>query len=156
SSGSSSCSRAPSTINPSTPILPSHRRPTSAYAPRSAALDLRRSSMATDDLDLPERARQFCIDSLPAARRIRPTERLRGGIAAVTHLVEIDRSGDSIEVVLRRFVRQGGMGWPPIDREVAVLAALQGHSAITLVVPSVIAYDRGERCDVSAILLSRV
>jgi aminoglycoside phosphotransferase (APT) family kinase protein len=38
-----------------------------------------------------------------------------------------------------------------------VLDALQGHfSSASFAVPSVIAHDRGERCDVAAILLSRV
>ena len=58
--------------------------------------------MASTDSDLPEIARQFCIRSVPGAAGIRRIERLRGGIAAVTHLVELDRGGDSVEAVLRR------------------------------------------------------
>jgi aminoglycoside phosphotransferase (APT) family kinase protein len=62
-----------------------------------------------------------------------------------------------VEVVLRRFVRQGGAGWPPIEREVAVLDSLRGHfSSATFSVPSVVAHDLGVECDVPAILLSRV
>jgi aminoglycoside phosphotransferase (APT) family kinase protein len=111
--------------------------------------------MSSDDLDLPDLARRFCIESVPGALGIRRTERLRGGLAAVTHLVELDLGGDSLEVVLRRFVRKGGAGWPPIQREVAALDALRAHFS-TFPVPTVLAHDAGVRCDVSAILLSRI
>src|SRR5262249_42035174 len=113
--------------------------------------------MDSPDADLPDLARRFCISSVPGATSIRRTERLRGGLAAVAHLVELDRGGDSVEVVLRRFVRKGGAGWPPIEREIAALDAWRGLlSSASLSVPSVIAHDLGAACDVPAILLSRV
>jgi aminoglycoside phosphotransferase (APT) family kinase protein len=109
------------------------------------------------DIDLPEVAQRFCIESVRGARSIRRIERLRGGLAAVTHLVELDRGEDTLEVVLRRFVRKGGAGWPPIAQEIAALETLQSHlSSAAFSVPRVIALDSGTRCDVPAMLLSRV
>jgi aminoglycoside phosphotransferase (APT) family kinase protein len=62
-----------------------------------------------------------------------------------------------VEVVLRRFVRTGGAGWPPIAQETAALESLQGHfSSAGFSVPRVIAQDNGTACDVPALLLSRV
>jgi aminoglycoside phosphotransferase (APT) family kinase protein len=115
--------------------------------------------MDEPQLDLPARAQDFCIGSVADAVAIRRVERLRGGIDAVTHLVELAlESGSTREVIVRRWVRERKQPWPPIEQEMATLRAFDGKlSSATFSVPSVLAHDAsGSQCDVPAMLLTRV
>lgn len=90
--------------------------------------------------------------------RVASVRALSGGRALANHLVVVQRpAGDRRALVLRRWARAG---WAQTDatygpeREMRVLAALVGAP---VGVPAVVGADpHGERCDVPALLLTRV
>jgi len=107
---------------------------------------------------LPDRAVRWVTDAAGPGSRLLAARRLRPGSWHVNHAVDIaDGDGRVRRFVLRRWARPG---WEAddadytVDREVGVLALL----ARTVVpVPEVIAADpAGSRCDVPAILLTRL
>jgi aminoglycoside phosphotransferase (APT) family kinase protein len=83
--------------------------------------------------------------------------RLRGGLAASTHLVETGVDTPAARsVVLRRFVGDRSPTWPPIAQEVAALAAL-ADCVLPYQTPRVLGFDvDGSACGHPAILLSFV
>jgi aminoglycoside phosphotransferase (APT) family kinase protein len=106
---------------------------------------------------LTAQALDWCVSQVPGARRVISNERLRGGIAAITHAVAIELSdGTRKELVLRRFAPPRTVDWPPIAREVAGLSKLSELS-FAFSIPRVVAHDpTGEACDLPAILLTRL
>ncbi len=107
--------------------------------------------------DPPEAALGWCIGNVPGARRVRTVTRLRGGIAALTHAVEL--AGDDeqrFEVVLRRFAGEVSEHWPPVEGEAAVLQMLQACE-LALRTPKLLASDpTGAGCGLPALLLDRL
>ncbi|MGH2873573.1 MAG: phosphotransferase family protein [Solirubrobacteraceae bacterium] len=107
---------------------------------------------------LPDQATCWVLEAFGDGSRILKAQRLALGGWHVNHAVSVrDPRGDVHRVVLRRWARPG---WELDDpdytaaREVRVLALLQ---STVIPVPSVIASDPdGERCDVPAMLLTRL
>jgi aminoglycoside phosphotransferase (APT) family kinase protein len=106
---------------------------------------------------LAARALDWCVSQVPGTQRVLSSERLRGGIAAITHAVTLELvDGSRRELVLRRFAPPHTTDWPPISREVAALSKLSEHS-FGRAIPRVVAHDAtGETCDLPAILLTRL
>ncbi len=107
--------------------------------------------------ELSHRALDWCLAVVPGARRVIASERLRGGIAAITHALSIELvDGGVRELVLRRFAGPVTPEWPPIGREVAALSILS-EAPFGVAIPGVVAYDvTGVECDLPAILLTRL
>jgi aminoglycoside phosphotransferase (APT) family kinase protein len=107
---------------------------------------------------LPDRAVRWVTDAAGPGSRLLAARRLRPGGWHVNHAVDVACGDGRVRrLVLRRWARPGWEADDPdytVDREVRVLALL----APTLVpVPEVVAADpAGERCDVPAILLTRL
>jgi aminoglycoside phosphotransferase (APT) family kinase protein len=107
---------------------------------------------------LPDRAVRWVSDALGPGGRIVAARRLRPGGWHVNHAVDVaDRDGRVRRLVLRRWARPGWEADDPdytVDREVRVLGLL---AATPVPAPEVVAADpAGSRCDVPAILLTRL
>jgi aminoglycoside phosphotransferase (APT) family kinase protein len=107
--------------------------------------------------ELPQQALDWCLHVVGAVARPCRVTRLRGGLAASTHLVEIDPdAANPRAVVVRRFVGHRSSIWPPLAQEAAALAAL-ADCALPYQTPRVLGVDLdGNACGYPAILLSRV
>jgi aminoglycoside phosphotransferase (APT) family kinase protein len=107
---------------------------------------------------LPDQARQWVTHELGGGSRIVSAHRLRLGGWHVNHALEVvDAHGDRQRLVLRRWARPGWELDDPdytADREARVLQFL-GTTAVPA--PHVVAADTsGRRCDVPALLLTRL
>jgi len=105
----------------------------------------------------PQQALDWCLQVAGKAGQPCRVTRLRGGLAASTHLVEtaVDTPAASA-VVLRRFVGDRSPIWPPIAQEVAALAAL-AECSLPYSVPRALGFDPdGSACGHPAIVLSFV
>ncbi len=107
---------------------------------------------------LTARARNFVLDVFGPGSRIVRARRLGLGGWHVNHALNvIDPRGDTHRVVLRRWARSGWEADDPdytVQREVRVLDLLRSTA---IPAPEVIAADPvGERCDVPALLLTRL
>lgn len=106
---------------------------------------------------LPQQALDWCLRVLARVGQPCRVTRLRGGLAASTHLVEVgfDAPGGG-EMVLRRFVGARSAIWPPLEQEVAALEAL-ADCELPFRTPHVLGFDLdGSACGHPAILLTRV
>jgi len=107
---------------------------------------------------LPDQAIAWVTDAVGPGSRLIRARRLRLGGWHVNHAVDVAHGGGQIRrLVLRRWARPG---WDSddadytVDREVRVLGLL---AATAVPVPVVVAADpAGSRCDVPAILLTRL
>lgn len=107
---------------------------------------------------LPRQAKRWVIDVFGHGSQIAWARRLRLGSWHVNHALNvIDARGHVHGVVLRRWARSGWEADDPdytVQREVRVLQLLQSTA---IPAPAVIAADpAGERCDVPALLLTRL
>ena len=108
---------------------------------------------------LPDQAVRWVTDALGPGSRLVAVRRLRPGGWHVNHAVDVACGGGGRvrRLVLRRWARPGWEADDPdytVDREVRVLALLAGTP---VPVPGVVAADPGgSRCDVPAILLTRL
>jgi aminoglycoside phosphotransferase (APT) family kinase protein len=104
----------------------------------------------------PQQALDWCLRVTGGVGPCRVT-RLRGGLAASTHLVETGVGSPSAPaVVLRRFVGERTPIWPPIAQEVAALAAI-AECALPYQTPRVLGFDLdGSACGHPAIVLTFV
>jgi aminoglycoside phosphotransferase (APT) family kinase protein len=107
--------------------------------------------------ELPPQALDWCLRVVGGIPRSCRVTRLRGGLAASTHLIEIDLDAPSPRaVVVRRFVGDRSPIWPPLAQEAAALGAL-ADCALPYQTPHVLGVDLdGSACGYPAILLSRV
>jgi aminoglycoside phosphotransferase (APT) family kinase protein len=109
-----------------------------------------------DDAELPQRALDWVLAAVPGARRVQSAVRLRGGLSAHTHLLEVERSlaGEPpLELVLKRFKPK----WadPPVVVEADVLRAVAA-AALPFSVPAPLAQDPlAQHCDLPALLMTR-
>ncbi len=83
--------------------------------------------------------------------------RLRGGLAASTHLVEVGvGTQHQRAVVLRRFVGSRTPIWPPIEQELAAIAAI-AECGLPYQTPRALGFDLdGSVCGHPALVLTRV
>ena len=107
---------------------------------------------------LPDRAVRWVTDQVGPGSRLLAARRLRPGGWHVNHAVDVAcGDGRTRRLVLRRWARPGWEADDPdytVDREVRVLGLL---AATPVPVPEVVAADPdGSRCDVPAILLTRL
>jgi len=107
--------------------------------------------------ELPQQALDWGLAAVDAVGQSCRVTRLRGGLAASTHLLELGaETGLERAVVLRRFVGERSPIWPPIAQEVAALASIAA-CALPYQTPRVLAFDQdGSGCGHPAILLTRV
>ena len=106
---------------------------------------------------LPQQALDWCLQVVGrVGRRCRVT-RLRGGLAASTHLIEADiGTADELAVVLRRFVGARTPIWPPLEQELAALASV-ADATLPYQTPRALGVDLdGSVCGHPALLLTRV
>lgn len=105
----------------------------------------------------PQQALDWCLQVSGSDGQPCRVTRLRGGLAASTHLVETNVGDTSARaVVLRRFVGDRTPIWPPIAQEVAALAAL-AECKLPYDTPRVLGFDLdGAACGHPAIVLSFV
>jgi aminoglycoside phosphotransferase (APT) family kinase protein len=111
----------------------------------------------SDSAELPDRAQQWVLASVPGAAGIVGAQRLHGGISAQTHLLEVARldGGPSLQLVLKRYTSTRPAPQPPAAVEAATLVALSS-AALPFAVPRLIAHDpRGLVCDLPALLMTR-
>lgn len=106
---------------------------------------------------LPQQAVDWCSTVVGLVGQPCRVTRLRGGLAASTHLVELGADTPRARaVVLRRFVGQRSPIWPPIAQEVAALASI-AECTLPYQTPHVLGFDLdGSACGYPAILLTRV
>lgn len=106
---------------------------------------------------VPQRALDWCLTVLGGVGQACRVTRLRGGLAASTHLLElVGDAPPARAVVLRRFVGERSATWPPIAQEVAALASI-AECRLPYQTPRVLAFDLdGSACGHPAILLTRV
>lgn len=109
-----------------------------------------------DRAELPDRAQKWVLASVPGAVRIVRAERLRGGISAETHSLEVARRDvASLQLVLKRYTSTRPAPQPPAAVEAATLVALSSV-ALPFAVPELVADDpRGRVCDLPALLMTR-
>jgi len=107
--------------------------------------------------DLPQQALDWCLQLTGGTGQPCAVTRLRGGIAASTHLIEWGTaSGTERAVVLRRFVGARTPIWPPIEQELAALAAV-AECRLPYQTPRALGFDLdGRACGHPALVLSRV
>lgn len=105
----------------------------------------------------PQQALDWCLQVSGSGGQPCRVTRLRGGLAASTHLLETNvGSAAARAVVLRRFVGDRTPIWPPIAQEVAALAAL-AECSLPYETPRVLGFDLdGSACGHPAIVLSFV
>lgn len=105
----------------------------------------------------PRQALDWCLQVVGKAGQPCRVTRLRGGLAASTHLIETGAGTPAAHaVVLRRFVGDRSPIWPPIAQEVAALAALSDCS-LPYSTPRALGFDLdGSACGHPAIVLSFV
>lgn len=106
----------------------------------------------------PDQAARWVCEVVGPGSRIVAARRLRPGGWHVNHAVDVaDPSGRVRRLVVRRWARPGWETDDPdytVEREVRVLGLL---AATSVPAPEVVAADpAGERCDVPAIILSRL
>jgi aminoglycoside phosphotransferase (APT) family kinase protein len=107
---------------------------------------------------LPDRAVRWVTEAVGPGSTLAAARRLRPGGWHVNHaVVVVGGDGGTRRLVLRRWARAGWEADDPdytVDREVRVLGVL---AATTVPAPLVVAADpTGSRCDVPAILLTRL
>ena len=110
-----------------------------------------------DSAELPDRARRWVLASVPGAVRIARAQRLRGGISAQTHLLEVARREGvpPLQLVLKRYTSTRPAPQPPAAVEAATLVALSGV-LLPFAVPQLVAHDPlGGVCDLPALLMTR-
>jgi len=107
--------------------------------------------------DPPQQALDWCLQLTGGTGQPHTVTRLRGGIAASTHLIEWrTANGTERAVVLRRFVGARTATWPPIEQELAALAAV-AECRLPYHTPRALGFDLdGQACGHPALLLSRV
>jgi aminoglycoside phosphotransferase (APT) family kinase protein len=102
----------------------------------------------------PEPTLAWCLANIPGARSIREVTRLRGGLSAATHRIDVEMDGRAVgRFVLRRMVRDP-TDTASIQLVRAALHALSG-SGCGVATPEVVAIDaEAAQCDVPAILMT--
>ncbi|HXK18265.1 MAG TPA: phosphotransferase [Polyangiaceae bacterium] len=107
--------------------------------------------------ELPPQALDWCLRQTGGVGQHCIVTRLRGGMAASTHLIESGvGTAKQRAMVLRRFVRPRTPGWPPIEQELAALAAV-ADCRLPYETPRVLGFDLdGSACGHPALLLTRV
>ncbi len=107
--------------------------------------------------ELPDQALAWCLGVAGGVGLTCRVTRLRGGLAASTHLVEMGNGREhGRAVVLRRFVGSRTPLWPPIEQELAALAAI-AERALPYQTPRAVGFDLdGSACGHPAIVLTRV
>jgi aminoglycoside phosphotransferase (APT) family kinase protein len=111
----------------------------------------------SESAELPDRAHQWVLASVPGAARVTSAQRLYGGISAQTHLLELARADGAslLQVVLKRHTSTRPAPQPPAAVEAATLTALSSV-ALPFAVPRLIAHDAlGSVCDLPALLMTR-
>jgi aminoglycoside phosphotransferase (APT) family kinase protein len=112
----------------------------------------------SDSAELPDRAQQWVLSSVPGAVRITRAQRLYGGISAQTHLLDVALSERvaPLQLVLKRYTSTRPAPQPPAAVEAATLLALSS-AALPFAVPQLVAHDPlGSVCDLPALLMTRV